>query len=182
MNVRIDGRLIKWNDDRGFGFIQADSGGPEVFVHISAFQKTGGRPRLGERVSFEIAMGDDGKKRAVAVVPVERPPPRWARVGAREKTSVPGMLASAALVLAIGVGIYRFVETRFPGAREVEVRGGFGEPTVVTESEDGQFRCDRRVHCSQMHSCAEARFFNRHCPGTKMDGDGDGEPYERGPC
>jgi cold shock CspA family protein len=117
VNVRIDGRLIKWNDDRGFGFIQDDSGGPEVFVHISAFQKTGGRPRLGERVSFEIAMGDDGKKRAVAVVPVERPPPRRARVGAPEKTSVPGMLASAALVLAIGVGIYRFVETRFPGAR-----------------------------------------------------------------
>ena len=42
-----------------------------------------------------------------------------------------------------------------------------------------QFSCDGRTHCSQMHSCAEARYFLAHCPGTKMDGDGDGEPCEQ---
>lgn len=40
------------------------------------------------------------------------------------------------------------------------------------------FQCDGRTHCSQMRSRAEAVFFVRHCPGTKMDGDGDGEPCE----
>lgn len=40
------------------------------------------------------------------------------------------------------------------------------------------FQCDGRVHCSQMNSRAEAEFFTRHCPDTKMDGDRDGEPCE----
>lgn len=40
------------------------------------------------------------------------------------------------------------------------------------------FQCDGRTHCSQMGSRAEAEFFVRHCPGTRMDGDNDGEPCE----
>ncbi len=44
------------------------------------------------------------------------------------------------------------------------------------------YRCDGRVHCSQMTSCAEATFFLRNCPGTKMDGDGNGIPCERQWC
>ena len=41
------------------------------------------------------------------------------------------------------------------------------------------FECDGREHCSQMNSRAEAFFFIRNCPNTKMDGDGDGVPCER---
>ncbi|AVO54358.1 excalibur calcium-binding domain-containing protein [Ectopseudomonas mendocina] len=41
-----------------------------------------------------------------------------------------------------------------------------------------QYRCDGRTHCSQMTSCAEATYFLRNCPGTKMDGDNDGVPCE----
>ena len=40
-------------------------------------------------------------------------------------------------------------------------------------------RCDGRTHCSQMHSCDEARYFLAHCPGVKMDGNHDGEPCEQ---
>lgn len=40
------------------------------------------------------------------------------------------------------------------------------------------FKCDGRQHCSQMNSRAEAEFFVRNCPNTKMDGDHDGEPCE----
>ncbi|HZV55939.1 MAG TPA: cold shock domain-containing protein, partial [Rhodocyclaceae bacterium] len=46
--MRIEGTLGKWNDDRGFGFIAPRQGGPEVFVHISAFPKDGRRPTVGE--------------------------------------------------------------------------------------------------------------------------------------
>ena len=38
--------------------------------------------------------------------------------------------------------------------------------------------CDGRQHCSQMRSRAEAEFFVRNCPNTKMDGDHDGVPCE----
>jgi hypothetical protein len=45
-----------------------------------------------------------------------------------------------------------------------------------------EFACDGRVYCSQMTSCEEAKFFLAHCPGTKMDGDGDGVPCEKQFC
>lgn len=41
-----------------------------------------------------------------------------------------------------------------------------------------EFKCDGRTHCSQMSSYEEAKFFINNCPGTKMDGDSDGEPCE----
>ncbi len=44
------------------------------------------------------------------------------------------------------------------------------------------FKCDGRIHCSQMSSCAEATFFLKNCPGTKMDGDNDGIPCESQWC
>ena len=44
------------------------------------------------------------------------------------------------------------------------------------------YRCDGRTRCSQMHSCAEATWFLKHCPGVKMDGNHDGVPCERQWC
>lgn len=43
---------------------------------------------------------------------------------------------------------------------------------------DGRFSCDGRQYCSDMTSRAEAEFFVRNCPNTKMDGDHDGIPCE----
>lgn len=39
-----------------------------------------------------------------------------------------------------------------------------------------------RSFCSQMTSCAEAKYFLGHCPNVKMDGDHDGIPCERQWC
>ena len=46
----------------------------------------------------------------------------------------------------------------------------------------GVFSCDGRTHCSQMTSCAEAKYFLANCPGVKMDGDRDGIPCEEQWC
>lgn len=43
-------------------------------------------------------------------------------------------------------------------------------------------RCDGRRHCSQMRSCAEARYFLANCPNVEMDGDRDGIPCEQQWC
>lgn len=43
-------------------------------------------------------------------------------------------------------------------------------------------RCDGRVYCSEMTSCAEAKWFLAHCPGVKMDGNHDGTPCEQQWC
>jgi CspA family cold shock protein len=47
---------VKWfNAQKGFGFIQPDDGGADVFVHISAVERAGMRDlREGEKLSYEI--------------------------------------------------------------------------------------------------------------------------------
>lgn len=55
-------------------------------------------------------------------------------------------------------------------------------PIAPRASSPASFSCDGRKHCSQMRSCAEAKFFLANCPGTKMDGDGDGIPCEEQWC
>jgi CspA family cold shock protein len=47
---------VKWfNTQKGFGFIQPDSGGPDVFVHISAVERAGLRGLAdGQKLSFEL--------------------------------------------------------------------------------------------------------------------------------
>ena len=52
----------------------------------------------------------------------------------------------------------------------------------INNASTQQFRCDGRTHCSQMTSCAEATYFLRNCPNTKMDGNNDGIPCERQWC
>ena len=42
-----------------------------------------------------------------------------------------------------------------------------------------RFQCQGKVWCTEMGSYEEAVFYLRNCPGTKMDGDGDGIPCER---
>jgi cold shock protein len=45
------GFLKMWNADRGFGFIKDDSGGPDMFLHISALQLAGIDRTISERVT-----------------------------------------------------------------------------------------------------------------------------------
>ncbi|MFN5046908.1 excalibur calcium-binding domain-containing protein [Roseateles sp.] len=54
-------------------------------------------------------------------------------------------------------------------------------PTILPK-ETSTYRCDGRRHCSQMSSCAEAKFFLANCPGVEMDGDRDGIPCEQQHC
>ena len=50
--------VVKWfNSQKGFGFIQLDSGGADVFVHISAVERAGLRGLAdGQKVSSEIVV------------------------------------------------------------------------------------------------------------------------------
>ena len=47
---------VKWfNDQKGFGFIQPDDGGADVFVHISAVERSSlGSIREGQKLGFEL--------------------------------------------------------------------------------------------------------------------------------
>lgn len=66
--------MVTWNDDRGFGFLDPGPDSPQLFVHISAFPRTPERPHVGQRVSYRVAPGRDGRPVAVDVHPVDRHP------------------------------------------------------------------------------------------------------------
>jgi cold shock CspA family protein len=188
--MRIEGSLKQWNDDRGFGFIAPNGGGPEVFVHVSAFPRDGVRPRIGERLSFEIETGADGKKQAKRLLchdrttvgqAAQRPRPAR-RDDARRGTGWLGRLLPALLIAGVGYYGYNTYLQRQQFAGSAPRLETAAPRAAIPEPAAQSFSCDGRQHCSQMSSCAEAEYFLRYCPDVKMDGDHDGRPCETGPC
>ncbi|WP_011581244.1 MULTISPECIES: cold-shock protein [Chelativorans] len=59
---------VKWfNATKGFGFIQPDSGQPDVFVHISAVEQAGMRSLVeGQKIDFEVVRDPKSGKSAAA--------------------------------------------------------------------------------------------------------------------
>lgn len=55
--------IVKWfNGQKGYGFIQPEEGGSDVFVHISAVERAGmSTLNEGQKVSFETERGRNGK-------------------------------------------------------------------------------------------------------------------------
>jgi CspA family cold shock protein len=60
---------VKWfNSQKGYGFIQPDDGSKDVFVHISAVERSGlGYLNEGQKISYEVESGRNGKSAAVAL-------------------------------------------------------------------------------------------------------------------
>ncbi len=61
---------VKWfNTTKGYGFVAPDSGGKDVFVHISAVQKAGLRAlNEGQKIMFDIETQPNGRTAAVNIV------------------------------------------------------------------------------------------------------------------
>jgi cold shock CspA family protein len=178
--MRIEGTLSKWNDERGFGFITPTQGGQDIFVHVSAFPKDGVRPTIGEKLSFEIETDSQGKKRAKNLLcPERRAAVRPARQPTRsQRKERPGLLGRAIPLLVLaGLAFYGYTQYSNWARPMSAVAAQTPEPASATA-----FRCDGRTHCSQMTSCAEAKFFLRNCPDVKMDGNNDGVPCEQQWC
>jgi cold shock protein len=57
---------VKWfNKTKGFGFIEPDDGGKDVFVHISAVERAGlSELQEGQKITYEMVPGRDGRSAA----------------------------------------------------------------------------------------------------------------------
>lgn len=219
--MRTQGSLIKWNADRGFGFIRTRDSDIEVFVHISEFPRSGRAPQVGDILHFEIATARDGRKQAKAVAfdtppggadltlaRIERTPAARTQVRSdphghrrdqrrdahhgkphhgkprRESSGLGSKVIVGTLLLGgAAFGYQKFAALQPPTvdmsqAPSVEAMAA----PAIAPATTPEYVCDGRQHCSQMRSCEEATWFIRHCPGTKMDGEGDGIPCERQLC
>lgn len=214
--MRYQGRIVRWNEARGFGFIAPEQGdgepkGAELFVHISALQSDGSLPKIGERVSYQLGSGQDGKPRAEQVffpdrplslaggsAPAqsapfvgrqaaagERPTPARARQRPvyRRRSNWRGKLIPL-LVLAGIFSIYsRFsAESVSPSPTSSFSQQAADSTDRLQAAPTFVRQCDGRQYCSQMTSCEEATWFLQNCPNTKMDGEGDGIPCESQWC
>jgi CspA family cold shock protein len=68
--MKATGTLKKWNRKRGFGFIEDDAKGPDVFVHATVLKQSGinlENIENGARLSYEVEHTTDRVYRAVDV-------------------------------------------------------------------------------------------------------------------
>ncbi len=66
------GTVKFYNDQKGFGFIQPDDGGTDVFVHATALERAGMRALSeGQKVSFTTAVDQRSGKTAVDTITAE---------------------------------------------------------------------------------------------------------------
>jgi uncharacterized membrane protein YsdA (DUF1294 family)/cold shock CspA family protein len=52
--MKLQGKVLNWNDDKGFGFVDPNGGGERAFVHIKAFKPRSRRPVNGEVIIYEL--------------------------------------------------------------------------------------------------------------------------------
>ncbi|RPA35243.1 excalibur calcium-binding domain-containing protein [Shewanella frigidimarina] len=200
------GTLVRWNTEKGFGFIKPETGdNQDVFIHISTLKHMARKPMVGDEILFHRENQPDGKVKAVkasieGVAVVSNTIRPASHTGQHHRNSQshhdenyrasPVLGRLIMLIILLGVGIFGYKQyqkmTATPVLTNADVEQMEWTPTVSKPSlinQQPQFRCEAgKTHCSQMRSCAEATFYIRNCPGTEMDGDGDGVPCERQFC
>lgn len=190
--MRYQGKIVEWNDARGFGFALPNGGGVRAFVHVSALQGRQRRPGLGDGVVYEVQTDAQGRLNAINVALVgathaARPSAPWsAHRGSRHGTGRGGLWKGALLVtIIIALTTQSRVRDRVSGLLEpVLPERAVPAPSAPLrlEAPQPQFSCQGKTRCPQMRSCDEAMLYVQHCPGTQMDGDGDGIPCESQWC
>lgn len=88
------GVLVRWNDEKGFGFIQPEkNAAQDVFIHISVLKKMARKPIVGDSILFQTEVQNDGKRKAViasiegvAVISASATPRSHSHVQARNET------------------------------------------------------------------------------------------------
>lgn len=101
--MRYQGKIIKWNDEKGFGFVVPKGGTQTVFVHARAFSQRQRRPGVDAEISYEL--GSDAQGRCCAVN-VRYADERQATIALRISV-VPMLVAisfSALLAFLVGAG------------------------------------------------------------------------------
>lgn len=179
----MKGRIIKWDDEKGFGFIKSTEASENIFVHASNFVDKRLRPAIGDDVSFELQQTSKGlqaKRVSYPNQPTDFTPSQRISHTA-SSSSILATIFKLVLLAAVLFGGYH----AYHKYQSNKVMDDLAKPVYLDNGVQAEskpiattFSCDGRQHCSQMNSREEAEYFIKHCPDTKMDGDNDGVPCE----
>jgi cold shock CspA family protein len=187
VGMRRQGKIVEWNDARGFGFVLWHGGDERAFAHISAFADRRARPAVGDVVTYETIADPQNRMQATdiryagAAAVARQRPQRTAR-----HRHAPGLLQQvpgALFFLAIIAGVVWYQHGQ-QGQALADEAAAEQHRAEADASLSRRFSCMGKQYCSQMTSCDEARFYLAHCPNTKLDGEGhgDGVPCESQWC
>ncbi|MEZ0233112.1 MAG: cold shock domain-containing protein [Methylophilaceae bacterium] len=172
--MRFQGKITRWQDHRGFGFITPNGSGEDIFLHISDLDDSQ-RPSVGGLVTYTIGENAKGKKAMNVQFVVKKAPIRE-----RKKPSSFNWFKWIKPVVIAVVILCIFRAHIFEDAsKPVDTELFEAQQTPLNTN---TFQCNGRTQCSEMTSCEEAKFYLKHCPSTKMDGDQDGIPCESQWC
>jgi cold shock CspA family protein len=189
------GKLTRWIEDKGFGFIKPDDGGADIFIHISALRSMSRPPVVGDVINYETGFDDKGKIRAInAKIEGVSPVLTISPIHTKKPTRVPNHQVRKphkpystyrppykksgyrfVPILLIAAAVFAYDKFSSHQTLNTQSESTFVEPIEPTQ----HFQCQGKVYCSEMSSYDEAIFYLNNCPGTKMDGDNDGEPCEQ---
>jgi cold shock protein len=84
--MRVTGKVIRFDDIRGYGFISPDDGGDDVFLHANDLEINKALVQPGLKVSFEVEEGARGKFATAVRLPTNAPADQPAN---RDDASIP---------------------------------------------------------------------------------------------
>ena len=189
MGVNIKkGKLIKWNDKKGFGFIKPELGGRDIFIHISSLKKIPRKPMIGDIIFYEIHSDNNGKQRAVnsringleTVHKKLRTKSSHVLSKTNKKSKTSSLIFSVLIIVFLGSYVFSFLSK--PKVYDEETFHDESTRYIEIDSYAEEYTCSGKTYCSEMNSCEEATFYLRNCPGTKIDGNHDGVPCESQWC
>ena len=89
----LTGKIVKWIEDKGFGFIEPNKGDKQIFVHISSFDINATRkPIVGDTVYYDLSKDKSGRPCATSAriegVELKAQKPLFVETRAKTKTAL----------------------------------------------------------------------------------------------
>ena len=181
----MEGKLKHWNEEKGFGFISSKVEPNDIFIHISALKKMSRRPVVGDLITFQIHIDNNGKKRATnaqikGVAPINTKNIKQKKHNKNSSSNPLLIIATVGLVSMGSYFVYSY-QSKNESALVEQIPAPIKSKKKRKKYND-KFNCAGKVYCSDMTSCEEAKYYLNNCTGTKIDGDNDGVPCESQWC
>lgn len=181
-DVKQQGILRYWYEDKGYGFISPDDGSQDVFIYYSQLTHMSRPPRVGDTIRFELDYSDIRPKAIHASILGVAP----------RKFQIKSLFQSENisplwLVVIIGVIAFMALEQWHAIQANKAALAASPYPDMLRQSisptlAPDALSCGKKTQCSEMTSCAEALFYLDVCGVEALDANNNQIPCQQSVC